>query len=96
MSIPDFLNRLNPSFVFAKTLAATPHWYVKRTAENETDYVALWHAIHDHGRYEVWRGRRYKYWHAGDGFKYWYMGALFDRAGAPWSKIINRCKVEQA
>ena len=40
---------MDPHFVFAKTVADTPHYWVKRTPENEAGYVALYHAIRDHG-----------------------------------------------
>jgi hypothetical protein len=40
---------MDPHFVFAKTVADTPHYWVKRTPENKADYVALYNAIRDHG-----------------------------------------------
>jgi hypothetical protein len=73
-------------FQFAKTMPDAPHEYVVRTPENEADYVALYRAIERHGQFETWRGRRYKYWYAGDGYKYWYMGSLTQ------SRVINRAK----
>ena len=82
----NFLDRLE--FVFAKTMADTPHEYVVRTPENEEAYVALWWAIKGYGVYETWErnGRRYKYLYRG-GWKYWYMGSLAQ------SRVINRVKV---
>jgi len=73
-------------FVFAKT--HIPHWYVKRTPENEKDYVALFNAIRKFGRVEKWRGRPYRYWYPGDGYKYWAMTSEIHQS---W--IINRAKV---
>ncbi len=82
----DFLDRLE--FRFAKAMADNPHWYVVRKPENEADYVALYRAIEEHGQYEKWNGRRYKYWYPGDGYRYWYMGGLRQ------TNIINRAKVK--
>ena len=78
----------NLKFVFAKTLPKIPLWYVKRTQENEKDYVALFGAIRKFGRVEKWRGRPYRYWHPGDGYKYW---AMTSEIRQSW--IINRAKV---
>jgi hypothetical protein len=36
-------------------------------------YVALFNLIIEHGVHETWRGRRYRYWYPGDGWKYWRM-----------------------
>jgi hypothetical protein len=83
----EFLARL--TFKFAKTMPETPHFYVVRSAENEADYVALYNAWKQHGVLEKWGGRRYRYWYAGDGWKYW---AMSDDPRQ--SRIINRAKVE--
>jgi hypothetical protein len=77
----------NLRFVFAKTLPEIPHYYVKRTPQNEKDYVALFNAIRKFGRVEKWRGRPYRYWHPGDGWKYWAMSSEIRQS---W--IINRAK----
>jgi len=76
------------SFRFAKTMPEFPHWYVVRSPENEATYVALFHAIHEHGYAATFGGRRYKYLQLGDGFKYWAMTTDI-RA----SRIINRDEV---
>jgi len=78
----------NLKFVFAKTLPEIPHWYVKRTAENGKDYVSLFNAIRKFGRVEKFRGRPYRYWHPGDGWRYW---AMTSAIGQSW--IINRAKM---
>lgn len=83
------MNWTNLTFVFAKTMADTPHWYVKRNQGNEADYVELFHTIAREGRLEKWRGRSYRYWHRGDGFKYWAM-----TTDVRQSIIINRAKVD--
>jgi hypothetical protein len=82
------VNLNNLKFVFAKTLKEIPHWYVKRTPENEKDYVALFNAIQKFGRVEKWRGRPYRCWHPGDGYKYW---AMTSEIRQSW--IINRAKM---
>jgi hypothetical protein len=84
----DFLSRL--TFKFAKTMPDTPHFYVVRSPENEADYVALWNAWRKDGVDEKWNGRKYRYWYAGDGWKYWAM--TYDQSK---SVIINRAKVPE-
>ena len=73
-------------FQFAKSMAATPHWYVVRSPENETDYVRLFHRIGEEGVWQEWKGRRYQYWYA-DGFKYWRMTGEVSQ-----SRVINRAR----
>jgi hypothetical protein len=85
-SAPD-LSRL--TFVFAKTMPETPHFYVVRTAENEADYLALFRAIRKHGKDERFQKRVYRYYYPGDGFKYWAM-TTDERV----SRILNRAKVD--
>jgi hypothetical protein len=58
-----------------------------RRPENEAEFVALFHTVRQNGVDEAWRGRTYRYWHAGDGFKYWAMDDDLAR-----SQIINRAK----
>jgi hypothetical protein len=82
----EFLERL--TFVFAKTMPETPHWWVRRTPENEADYVSLFHAIQREGVLERWGRRKYRYWYPGDGFQYWAMTTDLAQ-----SRIINRAKV---
>lgn len=78
----------NLKFVFAKTLPQNPHWYVKRTPQNEKDFVALFGAIQKFGRVEKWRGIPYRYWYRGDGYRYW---AMTSEIRQSW--VINRGKV---
>jgi hypothetical protein len=75
-------------FVFAKTMPQIPHEYVVRTAENEDAYVTLWKTINERGAYSSFGGRRYKYWYRGDGWRYWFMGGMYE------SRVINRARVE--
>ena len=83
---PLDLSRLE--FRFAKTMPTAPHWYTVRTAENEADYVALFHAIQANGVREKFGKRRYRYLYLGDGWKYWAM-----TTDVNYSRIINRAKV---
>lgn len=73
------------TFVFAKTMPQWPHWYVKRSPENEEIYVALFRAIQEHGYVQPFRGVPRRYLELGDGFKYWAMTTRLEL-----SKIINR------
>lgn len=58
---------------FAKTMPEIPHEYVVRSSENEANFIELFQTINKHGRWGAFRGNRYRYWHPGDGFKYWTM-----------------------
>jgi len=82
------INFENLKFVFAKTMPEIPHYYVKRTPENEKDYVALFNAIMKVGVVQKWRGKPYRYWYRGDGYKYWATSALGQ------SLVINRAEVD--
>jgi len=84
---PPDLSRL--TFKFAKTMPEIPHWYVVRSAENEADYVALFRTIQRDGVSEKFGRARYRYWYAGDGWKYWAMTTDVTK-----SQIINRAKVK--
>ena len=84
------INFENLKFVFAKTMPEIPHYYVKRTPENERDYVALFNAIMKDGVVEKWRGKPYRYWYRGDGYKYW---AMTSALGGQ-SLVINRAEVD--
>jgi hypothetical protein len=67
------------------------HDYTVRVRDDpqaETDFVALFNAIQQHGNFERWRGRRKRYLHPGDDWKYWSMTAF-----EPWTWIINRMRV---
>jgi hypothetical protein len=81
------LSRL--TFKFAKTMPETPHWYVIMTAANEADFLALFHAVKEHGVDERWGRATYRYWYPGDGFKYWASPPYL-----PACKCINRAKVD--
>jgi hypothetical protein len=74
-------------WTFAKTLAKTPHEYCMRTPENAAAFDELGEFWKKYGEYRVWsvNGRRYRYWFAQDGFRYWLI-----RAGA------NRTRIEDA
>lgn len=84
----EFLQQPLPEFPtlkfrFAKTLAETPHAYTVRSQANEGEYAKLFGLIDEHGVWEVWgkNGRRYQYYYR-DGFKYWRMGQVINRAKA--------------
>jgi len=67
-------------FRFAKTMAHIPHWYVVRSPENEADYVKLYHTIGQRGVWEEFQDHRYLYWYPGDGYKYWAVSPVINRA----------------
>jgi hypothetical protein len=60
---------------------------VRDDPQKEAAYVALWNAIETDGVFERWAGRRKRYLHPGDGFKYWHMGPLYQ------SRVLNRMLV---
>jgi hypothetical protein len=68
-----------------------PHAYVVRGRPpgNEPLFVALFHAIQQHGRDERYGRRKKKYLYPGDAFKYWTM-----TTHEPSTTIINRMKIE--
>jgi len=74
----EFLSRLK--FQFAKTMASMPHWYCVQM-HNPEDYELLSEAIKAYGRWGNFRGRRVLYWFANDGFKYWEIFPVINRAG---------------
>jgi hypothetical protein len=93
------------SFRVAKSMPQIPHQYtVRAAAADEADYIALHNAIRENGVIERWHGRRVlgskpiergpgrpmRYLYPGDGWRYWYMSAIWR------SKIINRNRVEDA
>jgi integrase len=83
----EHLQRPDPEFPalqfrFAKTMASTPHAYVRRTQENEAEYIKLGNRIGEEGVWEEWKdGRSYRYLTIGP-FKYWQMGHVINRARA--------------
>jgi hypothetical protein len=89
-AISEGINFDNLNFVFAKTMAEIPHYYVKRSVENEKDYVALFNTILKVGVVQKWRGHRYRYWYRGDGYKYWTMTTDLRQ-----SIVINRARVDE-
>jgi hypothetical protein len=76
-------------FRFAKSMPHIPHEYVVRTPENQAAYVELFNVVQQHGVLEKFGRRSFRYWYAGDGFKYWTMTTDVDK-----SEIINRAKVD--
>jgi hypothetical protein len=57
-------------FTFAKTIAENPHWYVARRPEHAAAFDALLEMYQRNAKPEKWRGRTYRVWRPGDGFKY--------------------------
>src|SRR5271165_738581 len=60
------------TFVFAKTMPENPHYWVKRTPENEKAYVTLFETIWRDGTWQKFRKSRYRVWCWGEWF-YWPM-----------------------
>jgi hypothetical protein len=75
---------------FAKTMPDEPHEYVVKTLANEADYTGLFTAIREHGAWERYGKRRYRYLRPGDGWKYWIMTSQVGH-----SRIINRARVAE-
>jgi hypothetical protein len=73
------------TFKLAKTMPEIPHEYVVRSPANEADYVALFERIAKEGVIEKFKGRAYRYWRPGDGWRYWAM-----TTDVRQSRIINR------
>ena len=70
----------------AKTMPHIPHEYTVRGRDgSEEDYAQLSEAIERDGVFERWKGRKKRYLHPGDGWKYW---------NQPPHPIINRMRVE--
>jgi hypothetical protein len=84
----------NLTWRFARTMPHTPHEYVVRSPDNEADFVALFETINKHGRWGTFRGNRYRYWHPGDGFRYWTLTS--DLNFSRLSHIINRARIDGA
>jgi hypothetical protein len=72
----------------AKSMPKIPHQYVVRTPENEKEFSQLFHDVIKKGTWELWHGKKFQYWHRGDGWKYWNMWTTLEE-----SKLINRAKV---
>jgi hypothetical protein len=88
------------SFQFAHTMADLPHEYtVRRKAQDDADYVALYEAIMAHGVLERWRGKKARYLYPGDGWRYWSMSARRSnkegRHPLEISRHINRHRLEE-
>ena len=54
------INFDNLNFVFAKTMSEIPRYYIKRSVENEKDYVALFNSILKVGLVQKWRRHQYR------------------------------------
>jgi plastocyanin len=69
-------------FTFAKTMPHNTHYWAIRgkPPENAKDHDTVHHAVTTKGTWEVWRGKRYKVWHPGNGWKYWTIGAGLNRS----------------
>jgi hypothetical protein len=67
-------------FVFAKTMAEIPHWYITRFKYPDA-YQTLSLAIRQHGIRGEFAGRRYRYMHL-DGWKYWEFWPVINRVEA--------------
>jgi len=80
-------------FRFAKTMPNTPHWYVVRSPQNEAEYAALSKRIAQEGVSETFQGKPYRYWYPGDGFKYWRLGQVINRAKAEAQSQSNGPKI---
>lgn len=78
-------------FVFASTMPDQPHEYVKRTAENEAEYVELFEAIQMLAVPGQHRGRTYRYYYADDGYKYW---TLTTSLTGRYNWLINRTLID--
>jgi hypothetical protein len=79
----------NLTWVFAKTMPETPHWYVVRSPANEETYLELFRTIEREGIWEQFEGYPYRYyWYRGDGYRYWAMTRDESK-----SRVINREKV---
>ena len=73
-----------------------PHEYtVRRRAQDEADYIALFEAIQEHGVVERWKGRPGRYLYPGDGWRYWDLTAKM-HAKLIHSRHINRNRIEEA
>ncbi len=66
------------NFRFAKTMPDAPHWYtLRKTWENDEEFVACVQFIRDHGNVEYFWGKPYTKLEHG-GYKYWSMGYPLD------------------
>src|SRR5580693_3989805 len=101
--MPDILAVIGRlAFQFAHTMPELPHEYtVRRKAQNDADYVALYEAIMDRGVLELWgeKPKIARYLYPGDGWRYWSMSARrSNREGRhplEISRHINRHRIEE-
>jgi hypothetical protein len=99
--MPDILAVIGRlAFQFAHTMPDLPHEYtVRRKAQNDADYVALYEAIMERGVIELWKGKIARYLYPGDGWRYWSMSARrSNREGRhplEISRHINRHRIEE-
>lgn len=74
-------------WTFAKTMPENPHEYtIRDKARDPADFARLYAAIEEHGSWERWNGRRYRYLYPGDGWRYWILGSRY-------SFLVNRARV---
>jgi integrase len=84
----DSMNEFpNLKFKFAKTMPEIPHFYVVRSAANNTEYEQLFARIDREGVWEEFQGKQYQYLYLG-GWKYWRMDNDLAK-----SMVINRARV---
>ena len=76
------------SFVFAKTMPQSPHWYSVRKNENaDVNFNKVVQFIRDNGYVTQFKGRDYTCFNY-NGFQYWTMGAPVHE-----TTILNRAKI---
>jgi hypothetical protein len=62
------------SFRAAWTMPELPHEYtLRKKAQDDADYMALYEAIMRDGALEWWKGRAGRYLYPGDGWRYWHI-----------------------
>jgi integrase len=87
-NVIDDINEFpNLKFRFAKTMPQNPHFYVVRSAENNTEYEQLFTRIDREGVWEEFQGKQYKYLSLGS-WRYWAMTEDIAK-----SMVINRARV---
>ena len=78
-------------FVFAKSMAAMPHWYtVRHWASDHGSFEKAVQMIRDNGYDRPFRGKPFKYLDI-DGWSYWTMGAPVSA-----TTVLNRARADDA
>lgn len=77
---------------FASTMTDNPHWYILERDYAGAEFGALCDRIDRSGQVGRFRGHDYRYLILGDGFFYWVMPSIGNKAG----RVINRKPVAQA